>query len=172
MTGNRPEEPASSSQGMTVEEIVLSLRLIRRYWPKVAPTVGFGDDPVGVAAIEQAIAMLELAPSLEAEAAILRQALQQIATVGLCNTGVNLTHTELWICKENIAKEVLQVTTAGQALLDRIKALEGESRHLRTLAEGCRIHPGYRAKRPPTTVGCDCCEAVWAARNALKEAGQ
>lgn len=64
-----------------------------------------------------------------------------------------------------------------EALAPRQEAgplMTGEERNrlLSILAEGCRIHPGYRAKRKPTVEHCDCCHRVWEAKKALDKLGE
>lgn len=40
-------------------------------------------------------------------------------------------------------------------------------RLLRVLAEGCRTHPAYRARRQPGVTGCEKCDRMYAARRTL-----
>jgi hypothetical protein len=45
--------------------------------------------------------------------------------------------------------------------------VEAENRLLRILAEGCRAHPAYRARRRPGVADCETCARMWSARRAL-----
>lgn len=45
--------------------------------------------------------------------------------------------------------------------------IEAENRLLRVLAEGCRAHPAYRARRRPNVADCETCDRIWSARQAL-----
>ena len=45
--------------------------------------------------------------------------------------------------------------------------IAAENRLLRILAEGCRAHPAYRARRAPGVAGCAACERMHEARRAL-----
>ncbi len=45
--------------------------------------------------------------------------------------------------------------------------LEEENRALRILAEGCRKHPAYRARRRPGIDGCKACDAMYDAAQTL-----
>ena len=53
----------------------------------------------------------------------------------------------------------------GNVIVERMKE---ELNLLRILAEGCRIHPAYRAKRK-ATMRCAECVIVWNARTKLNE---
>ena len=49
----------------------------------------------------------------------------------------------------------------------KFRHLEDENRALRILAEGCRRHPAYRARRRPGVHDCPVCDAMYdAARGA------
>jgi hypothetical protein len=50
----------------------------------------------------------------------------------------------------------------------RIKELKDKIEVLQILAEGCRQHPAYRARRPATG-NCAPCVAMWQARCTLNQ---
>ena len=53
----------------------------------------------------------------------------------------------------------------GNVIVERMKE---ELNLLRILADGCRLHPSYRAKRK-VTIRCDECLKMWDARTKLNE---
>ena len=50
----------------------------------------------------------------------------------------------------------------------RIKELQNKIAFLQILAEGCRQHPAYRARRPATGK-CEPCVSMWQARCNLNQ---
>ena len=48
------------------------------------------------------------------------------------------------------------------------KDAQYEITRLRILAEGCRKHPAYRARRKPGVDSCPACNEMWLARQELK----
>lgn len=77
--------------------------------------------------------------------------------------------------ESDIDKTKMGLTTKSKFLEDRVSMTaesssdkrNDEITYLRILAEGCRKHPAYRARRRPGVDGCEACDAMYVARQEL-----
>lgn len=119
------------------------------------------------------------AEAAEAEAALLRQALNQIdqwwtvphaQDAGTADLDT-IQPKEMALRRavesaRTIAAKAVTSTNAGQSLLDHLTVLEEQNRLLSIIDAGCPVHLSYHARTAPRSQ-CGTCWSMWQARQAL-----